>query len=103
MVYPTRLGLSTLLLLCIGTGRATWIDSVAVIDAVSEPEPSQELENASDGEEPSRPPGLLSAEDSRLAWADWSTQAANRTDLCGRGAGGVRAEVVLRERERGVL
>ena len=47
MVYPTRLALSTLLLLCIGTGRATWIDSVAVIDAVSEPEP-QELENASD-------------------------------------------------------
>ena len=79
MVYPMRLALSTLLLLCIGTGRATWIDSVAVIDAVSEPEPSQELENASDGEEPSRPPGLLSAEDSRLAWADWSTQAANRT------------------------
>ena len=39
MAYPTRLGLSTLLLLCIGTGRATWIDSVAVIDAVSEPEP----------------------------------------------------------------
>ena len=35
MVYPTRLALSTLLLLCIGTGRATWIDSVAVIDAVS--------------------------------------------------------------------
>ena len=77
MKVAWKVALSTLLLLCIGTGRATWIDSVAVIDAVSEPEPSQELENASDGEEPPRPPGSLSAEDARRAWAEWSTLAAN--------------------------
>ena len=42
MKVAWKVALSTLLLLCIGTGRATWIDSVAVIDAVSEPEPSQD-------------------------------------------------------------
>ena len=63
-----RARLSTLLLLCIGTGRATWIDSVAVIDAVSEPEPSR------DGEVHGE---VTEAEDSRLGWTEWSTQAAN--------------------------
>ena len=59
--------MSILLLLSIGTGRATWIDSVAVIDTVSEPKPSR------DGEVHGE---VTEAEDSRQGWTG-STQAPN--------------------------